>query len=147
MFHYRILGPLDVQRAGEPVAITAPKERDLLSLLLLNADRPVPAEKLIDGIWGGAPPLTARTTLQNYVKRLRHALDDCGTGRDVLATEPGGYVLRLDHGVLDLREFEGLTRGAAEASERGDDAAASARLRAALALWQGRRWRAAARTG
>ncbi|WP_329312257.1 tetratricopeptide repeat protein [Streptomyces sp. NBC_01278] len=137
MFHYRILGPLDVQRAGEPVAITAPKERDLLSLLLLNADRPVPAEKLIDGIWGGAPPLTARTTLQNYVKRLRHALDDCGTGRDVLATEPGGYVLRLDHGVLDLREFEGLTRGAAEASERGDDAAASARLRAALALWQG----------
>ncbi|MFD6182380.1 BTAD domain-containing putative transcriptional regulator [Streptomyces goshikiensis] len=137
MFHYRVLGPLDVQRAGESVAITAPKERDLLALLLLNADRPVPAEKLIDGIWGGAPPSTARTTLQNYVKRLRHALNDRGTGRDVLATEPGGYVLRLDHGVLDLREFEGLTRGAAEASERGDDATASARLRAALALWQG----------
>ncbi|WP_284581978.1 BTAD domain-containing putative transcriptional regulator [Streptomyces sp. 2P-4] len=137
MFHYRILGPLTVQRAGEPVAITAPKERDLLALLLLNADRPAPAEQLIDGIWGGAPPSTARTTLQNYVKRLRHALGDCRTGRDVLATEPGGYVLRLDHGVLDLREFDGLTRGAAEASERGDDATASARLRAALALWQG----------
>ncbi|MGP3688267.1 AfsR/SARP family transcriptional regulator [Streptomyces sp. IBSNAI002] len=137
MFHYRILGPLDVRRAGEPVAVTAPKERDLLALLLLNADRPVPAEELIDGIWGGAPPSTARTTLQNYVKRLRHALHGSGTDREVLATEPGGYVLRLDHGVLDLREFEGLTRGAAQAAERGDDAAASARLRAALALWRG----------
>ncbi|MEU6300155.1 AfsR/SARP family transcriptional regulator [Streptomyces erythrochromogenes] len=137
MFHFRILGPLDVQRAGEPVPITAPKERDLLALLLLNADRPVPAEELIDGIWGGAPPSTARTTLQNYVKRLRQALDDSRTGRIVLATEPGGYVLRLDHGVLDLREFDGLVRGATEASRRGDDASASARLRAALALWRG----------
>ncbi|MCX5612423.1 tetratricopeptide repeat protein [Streptomyces sp. NBC_00047] len=137
MFHYRVLGPLDVRRAGESIAITAPKERDLLALLLLNADRPVPAEELIDGIWGGEPPSTARTTLQNYVKRLRHALHGCRADGEVLATQPGGYVLRLDHGVLDLREFELLTRGAAEASERGDDATASARLRAALALWQG----------
>ncbi|MGR4881926.1 AfsR/SARP family transcriptional regulator [Streptomyces sp. LARHCF249] len=128
---------MDVRCGGGSIAITAPKERDLLALLLLNADRPVPAEELIDGIWGAAPPSTARTTLQNYVKRLRHALHGGPADREVLATEPGGYVLRLDHGVLDLREFEGLTRGAAEASERGDDATASARLRAALALWHG----------
>ncbi|MEU9254018.1 BTAD domain-containing putative transcriptional regulator [Streptomyces sp. NPDC048270] len=128
---------MDVRCAGEAVSITAPKERDLLALLLLDAGRPVPAEELIDGIWGGAPPSTARTTLQNYVKRLRHALRGSRTDREVLATEPGGYVLRLDQGVLDLREFEALSRDAAEAAERGDDAAASARLRAALALWRG----------
>ncbi|MFE6841331.1 BTAD domain-containing putative transcriptional regulator [Streptomyces sp. NPDC057686] len=137
MFDYRILGPLDVLRAGESVAITAPKERDLLALLLLKADRPVPADELIDGLWGSTPPSTARTTLQNYVKRLRHALQGGREDRGTLLTRPGGYVLLLDQGVLDLREFERLTRGAAEAAERGDDATASARLGAALALWRG----------
>ncbi|WP_406512659.1 tetratricopeptide repeat protein [Streptomyces sp. NBC_00161] len=137
LFDYRILGPLEVVCGGEPVAVTAPKERDLLVLLLLRADQVVPAEDLIDGLWGDAPPTTARTTLQNYIKRLRHVLRSAGCDGDVLATRPGGYVLLLEHAVLDLREFDRLTAAAAEAAERGDDAAASARLGAALALWRG----------
>ncbi|MFD0275310.1 BTAD domain-containing putative transcriptional regulator [Kitasatospora sp. NPDC127111] len=135
-FEYRVLGPVEVLYAGEPIAVTAPKERDLLALLLLAANRPVPAEELIDGLWGSSPPATARTTLQNYVKRLRRALAAAGD-REVLATTPGGYLLRSDQAFLDLREFGQLTGAAAEAAERGDHAAASARLRAALALWRG----------
>lgn len=145
MFDYRVLGPLDVLRAGESVAITAPKERDLLALLLLKADRPVPADELIDGLWGSTPPSTARTTLQNYVKRLRHALQGGREDQGALLTQPGGYVLPLDQGVLDLREFDRLTRTAAEASSA---ATTSRRRRGCGRRWPCgavRPWRAAAR--
>ncbi|MGW1937933.1 AfsR/SARP family transcriptional regulator [Streptomyces goshikiensis] len=138
MFEYRILGPLDVRRAGRAVPVTAPKERDLITLLLLRADRTVPAEDLIDGLWGTTPPATARTTLQNYIKRLRRILQQPGTGHpETLVTRPGGYLLRLEDAFLDLREFEGLVRAAAEATARGDDTTAAARLDAALSHWRG----------
>ncbi|MEV5655842.1 BTAD domain-containing putative transcriptional regulator [Streptomyces sp. NPDC052291] len=137
MFDYRILGPLEVFHAGEPLSISAPRERDLLALLLLAADRAVGTEDLVDGLWGSTPPATARTTLHNYIKRLRRRLHDACGDHGTIATGPGGYVLRQDGALLDLREFERLTRSAGEARERGEDAAASARLRAALALWRG----------
>ncbi|MFI9600178.1 AfsR/SARP family transcriptional regulator [Streptomyces sp. NPDC052043] len=137
MFDFRILGPLDARWAGEPLSITAPKERDLLALLLLRADRTVSAEELIDGLWGNKPPATARTTLHNYVKRLRRGLLTAGGDREVLSTSPGGYVLRLDNATLDHREFEKLNHRASEARERGELVPAAARLRAALALWRG----------
>ncbi|MCX4539302.1 AfsR/SARP family transcriptional regulator [Streptomyces sp. NBC_01565] len=137
-FEFRILGPLEARCAGETVAVTAPKERDLLALLLLKAGHIVPAEELIDGLWGATPPTTARTTLQNYVKRLRRILEQPGGGhRELLATRPGGYLLRLEGEFLDLGEFERLVRGAAEAAARGDDATVSARLDAALSHWRG----------
>ncbi|WP_030669192.1 AfsR/SARP family transcriptional regulator [Streptomyces cellulosae] len=137
MFDYRILGPLEVLHAGEPLSITAPRERDLLALLLLSADRTVGADELIDGLWGSTPPATARTTLHNYIKRLRRGLGDPSGEHEAITTRPGGYLLPLDNASLDLREFERLTRSAAEAGERGEHAAAAARLRTALALWRG----------
>ncbi|MFI2430744.1 AfsR/SARP family transcriptional regulator [Streptomyces sp. NPDC018693] len=137
MFEYRILGPLDARWAGELLPITAPKERDLLALLLLRADRTVFVDELIDGLWGNKPPATARTTLQNYVKRLRQGMHTVSGDQVAIATRSGGYMLRLDNASLDLTEFERLTHRAAEARQRGEVAAASARLRAALALWRG----------
>ncbi|MYX29060.1 tetratricopeptide repeat protein [Streptomyces sp. SID8381] len=137
MFEYRILGSLDVHYAGEALSISAFKERDLLALLLLKADTAVSAEELIDGLWGSAPPATARTTLQNYVKRLRRALGSAGPEHEPITTRPGGYLLQLGDGTLDLREFDRLRRAAAEAGQRGEHAMASARWRAALALWRG----------
>ncbi|WP_030929379.1 AfsR/SARP family transcriptional regulator [Streptomyces sp. NRRL S-646] len=76
VFDCRILGPPDVLQAGESLSITAPRERDLLALLLLKAERAVPAEELIDGLWLNTPPPTARTTLHNYIKRVRAVLYD-----------------------------------------------------------------------
>ncbi|MFJ1651516.1 AfsR/SARP family transcriptional regulator [Streptomyces sp. NPDC088337] len=137
MFYFRILGPLDARWAGEPLSITAPKERDLLALLLLRADGTVSAEELIDGLWGSTPPATARTTLHNYVKRLRHGLHRAGGAQELITTGPGGYGLRLDNATLDHHEFERFNSLAAEARQRGELATAAARLRAALALWRG----------
>ncbi|MFD9531723.1 BTAD domain-containing putative transcriptional regulator [Streptomyces sp. NPDC060010] len=138
LFQFRILGPLEVRYVGETVAVTAPKERDLLVLLLLKAGHIVPAEELIDGLWGTTPPTTARTTLQNYVKRLRRVLREPGDGqRELLATRPGGYLLGLEGEFLDVGEFERLIGSAAAAAARGDDVTASARLGAALSQWRG----------
>ncbi|MEU8773585.1 BTAD domain-containing putative transcriptional regulator [Streptomyces sp. NPDC048606] len=138
LFDFRILGPLEVRCAGEAVAVTAPKERDLLVLLLLKAGHTVPAEELIDGLWGTTPPTTARTTLQNYVKRLRRVLQPpTNAHRELLETRPGGYLLRLDGEFLDLGEFERLVQSAATAAARGDDVTVSARLDAALSHWRG----------
>lgn len=58
---YRILGPLEVRRA-------------LLALLLVNANRIVSRESLIDQLWGDHPPETALKSVHVYVSRLRKLL-------------------------------------------------------------------------
>ena len=68
---YRILGPLEVLDDGRPVAISGSKQRALLALLLLNAGAVVSRDRLIDGLWGDAPPETAATALQVHVSQLR----------------------------------------------------------------------------
>lgn len=69
---FGVLGPLQVN--GGDVALPA-KQRVLLAALLLRANRVVPLEALVDALWGDAPPYTARTTLQGYVKQLRQNAD------------------------------------------------------------------------
>lgn len=125
---FRILGPLEVSDEDRPLDLGAPKQRALLALLLLNPNEIVSTDRLIADLWGDSPPATVAKSAHNYVSRLRKELPD---GR--LATRPPGYVLRVDHGELDLDVFERLRR---EARALPPDAAA-ARLRDALALWRG----------
>jgi DNA-binding SARP family transcriptional activator len=125
---FRVLGPLEVRRDGELLAIPAPRQRALLGLLLLNANVPVPQDQLIDGLWGEDAPPTARASLQNQVSALRKLL-----GRQTLERKPGGYVLHVEAGELDLERFERLLAEARHAESRER----AAKLRSALALWRG----------
>jgi len=129
---YRILGSLEVVVGNEPVAV-ATKPRLLLALLLLNANRVVPAERLIDDLWEERPPETAANTLQAHVSQLRRSLALNGD----LITQAPGYVLRVEPEQLDLHQFERLVADARAASVVRDHAAAAAKLREALALWRG----------
>ena len=122
---FRILGPLEVVDEGRPVAIHRGKERALLAYLLLHANELVPADRLIDELWGERPPPTAPKILQNAVSQLRKALGD---GR--LMTQPPGYRFRLESGELDLHRFEHL-------AERGRAEGDAKLLREALATWRG----------
>jgi DNA-binding SARP family transcriptional activator len=97
-------------------------------MLLLHANEVVSTDRLIDALWGAAPPPTAAKTIQVYVSRLRKELGD---GR--LATRPPGYALRIDRSELDLARFEQLVGEAA----RSDPERAADTLREALALWRG----------
>jgi len=125
---FRILGPLEALHDGRPLALGGPKQRALLALLLLHANEPVAAERLIDELWGEQPPRTAAKSLQVYVSALRKLLPD-GT----LVTRPSGYELRVHSDELDLACFERLV---AEGRRPQPDLAAE-KLRAALSLWRG----------
>ncbi|MDQ4019786.1 MAG: winged helix-turn-helix domain-containing protein [Actinomycetota bacterium] len=108
------------------------KQRALLALLLLNANRVVSTDRLIDQLWGETPPATAATALQGHVSALRKAL-----GADAIGTRRPGYVLHADPAQIDLGRFELLRAAARAALENGDPGAAAERLLEALALWRG----------
>src|ERR671934_2277048 len=105
MDEFRLLGPLKASVGGEPIRLAAPKPRALLALLLLNRNRVVPTERLIDELWGDEPPTQATKTLQVYVSQLRKAL-----GPERLVTRAPGYELRVADGELDLDRFEEIVR-------------------------------------
>jgi predicted ATPase/DNA-binding SARP family transcriptional activator/peroxiredoxin len=115
---FGLLGPLAVVADGRPVDLAARKPRALLVLLLLDPNRLVASERLIEALWDGQPPATAQKALQVYVSQLRRVL-----GRDRLETVRSGYRIRVEKDELDLLEFQALRQ--------------AGRLQEALALWRG----------
>ena len=125
---FGILGPLEVTGDdGRPVAVAGVKERALLALLLIDAGRVVPADRLIDDLWGEHPPGNPANALQARVSQLRRAL-----GPGAVAHRTPGYVLDVPPDALDAAEFERLTRAAGD-----DPGQAAALLTRALGLWRG----------
>ena len=112
MLEFRILGPLEVVADGEPVSLPRKKQRALLALLLLRAGEAVSTDELIEELWAGQPPATAKDALQNYVSQLRKAL-----GPEVIVTRDPGYLLEATAEQTDLGRFERLV-----AEARGGDA-------------------------
>jgi len=129
---FRVLGPLEVEQDGTLIRIGAPKERALLLCLLLNADAVVPADRIIEALWGSAPPSSAKKLVQLYVSHLRAKL-----GRAVIATVPSGYRAQIAPVSLDCVRFEQLLREGREAQMSGNARLAFAILNRALALWRG----------
>ena len=100
---FRILGPLEVWDEGGEVSLGGPKPRALLAGLLLHPNEVVPADRLIDELWGEDSPEDAAAALRVNVSRLRKAL-----AQDVLTTRSPGYVIRVEPDELDLHRFERL---------------------------------------
>src|SRR5260370_3092277 len=136
MMRFRLLGPLEI-RAGEDDwrGIGARKWRSVLAALLINAGQIVPADALIDEVWGEAPPAKAGNLISIYVLRLRRLLGD--TASTVLVTRAPGYLRRLGPGDTDAQVFEALVREGRRAYAAGDPERAAAQLAEALALWHG----------
>jgi DNA-binding SARP family transcriptional activator/DNA-binding beta-propeller fold protein YncE len=108
-------------------------------LLLLHANEVVPSDRLIDELWGEAPPESAANMLQGYVSHLRKTLEP-GRGRgehELLVSRAPGYVLKIEREQLDSARFEQLTGEGRNLLEGGDPDAAAERLRTALGLWRG----------
>ena len=129
---FRILGPLEVWDGGRAVTLGGPRPRALLAVLLLRANEIVPADRLIDELWGKDPPEDAAAALRVNVSRLRKTLP-----QDVLATRSPGYLLRIEPEALDLHRFERLVAEGRSLLTRGLAADGSERLREALSLWRG----------
>ncbi len=134
---YRILGPLEIRDlAGGELRIPPGRQQTVLAALLVEANRVVSLDQLIEAIWYDDPPATARTQVQICVSRLRRALA-AAVGPDTLVTRGPGYELHVADGQLDARTFAGLVSGAAERTRTGALEDASRMLGTALALWRG----------
>src|SRR5690606_19858378 len=114
------------------------KQRTVLAALLLEAGRAVPPHRLIDRVWGEAPPPRAESSLQAYVSHLRRALQPerrRGARPEALVPDPGGYRMAVAPDDLDVTRFEALCATGAAALAAGDAPAAVEALDRALALW------------
>jgi DNA-binding SARP family transcriptional activator len=134
-----VLGPLRVRIGDRDLPVTARRERVLLAMLVLHANRAVPLPELVDAVWHRhrQPPKDARSQLQGCVCRLRRALSGSGGPAAAIITDPAGYRLQIDPRAVDMCEFHRLrdqARAAAAGRRAGE---ASQRYRAALGLWRG----------
>ena len=137
-----LLGPLSLMINQRQVPISAPKQRQVLALLALNAGRVVTVPVLVEELWGDFPPRSFATTLQTYVLQLRNALagaSPCNPdARQMLRTgQYGGYLLEEDVCDTDVTIFNQQVRSGRAATEAGDHRAASDRFGRALELWRG----------
>ncbi len=137
---YRILGPMEVVAGQAPVDTGSPKQRAVLAMLLIEPNRVVSLDRLIDQLWGDEPPARATGSLQVYVANLRRALEPDRPARApaaVLVTQPPGYAVRVDPADLDASCFEHLAADGRRLLTEGHPAAARQALGDGLALWRG----------
>ncbi|GAA2668405.1 hypothetical protein GCM10010400_31580 [Streptomyces aculeolatus] len=133
---FGVLGPLAVWTAGgQAVRVPEVKVRSLLADLLIHAGRAVPADRLVDDLWGDSPPANPAGALQTRVSQLRRALEEAEPGaRALVVSRPPGYLLDAGPEATDTGRFAALTA----AARRADGPRARAALLAdALALWRG----------
>ncbi len=129
---FGVLGDVEVRLDGRLVEAGHARQRCVLAVLLVEANRVVSVAQLVDRVWGGQPPHRARETLYNYLSRLRHVL---GPISDVyLVRRSGGYVLTVHQMAVDLHRFHHLV---AQARTAEDEEQALAILEHALGLWRG----------
>ncbi|WP_207928920.1 BTAD domain-containing putative transcriptional regulator [Actinomadura sp. 6K520] len=130
---FGVLGPVEVRAGGVAVPVGGPGVRALLAMLLLDAGRTVPAERLIDGMYGEEPPDGAANALQSRVSRLRRALGDA----DLVEGRPAGYRIVADPDAVDAHRFRRLAADGRRAM--ADDAfpRAAGLFDEALGLWRG----------
>ncbi|MEH0818532.1 MULTISPECIES: AfsR/SARP family transcriptional regulator [unclassified Micromonospora] len=142
MLRIDVLGPVRATVSDQPVRL-GPKLIELLSILLIEVGSAVSAARIVDLIWGDAPPASARTTLRSHVSHLRRALKT--RADDVLVTVGAGngsaaYRLDVPPDAVDAYRFESrcaegrrlVSAGEIDLAERG-----AALLERALALWRG----------
>jgi len=139
ILRFRVLGSLRVEAGSIVVPVTSPRQRAVLAVLLLHANRSVSAAELIDQVWGEGHPASAGGLVHTYIWQLRRVLaaHEPAAGRPRIIRQPGGYVLRVTEGELDAHVFEQLAIAGLDALAAGDAAAASGHLRRALGLWSG----------
>jgi len=129
---FKLLGPLEATDGSTTIDLAGRKQRALLARLLLDANRTVATDRLVDDLWGEDVPDSAQKMVQIYVSQLRKLLP-----RDMLRTRPPGYAIEVDPGAIDVVRFEQLRREGESAHAAGNATLAAQRLGEALSLWRG----------
>ncbi|WP_341715655.1 BTAD domain-containing putative transcriptional regulator [Micromonospora sp. FIMYZ51] len=129
---FRLLGNVEAEADGNAIDLGHVRQRCVLAVLLVEANKAVHVDRLLDRVWLDRPPQRAHGTLYSYLSRLRRALsvaDDVG-----IARQQGGYLLNVDAMAVDLHRFQALV---ARARLTADDDQALRQFDEALGLWRG----------
>jgi DNA-binding SARP family transcriptional activator/tetratricopeptide (TPR) repeat protein len=129
---FGVLGAVEARVDGSSVDLGHARQRCVLGVLLVEAGRPVPADQLIERVWGEHPPQRVTNALYSYLSRLRTAV--AGAAGVEIRREPGGYLLTVDPQAVDLHRFRRLMTLARAAES---DRSAAALIEQALDLWRG----------
>jgi DNA-binding SARP family transcriptional activator/predicted RNA-binding Zn ribbon-like protein len=129
---FSLLGPFEARVGGRVTPVgTRRQERLLLAALLLDAGRIVPIDRLIEMLWYGEAPRSARGAIHTYVGRLRRTLAAHGV---VIATRGDGYLFEPAGHNVDATDFVERARGAATLLDQGERVRL---LDEALRMWRG----------
>jgi SARP family transcriptional regulator, regulator of embCAB operon len=135
---FGVLGPLQVSANGADVRLGAAKQRAVLAMLLINRNRTVPIDSLIDAAWQQQPPPEARGSLHAHISRLRRLVSSAGVDpAAVLVSAQPGYRLNVSDEACDLGRFAIEQKAGIAAVAAGRFEQASGHLSAALAEWRG----------
>lgn len=134
---FGVLGPLQLSIGGELVPLGTPKQRAVLALLVVNANRPVDIDTLIGAAWNQRPPPGARATLHAYISNLRRVMAGAGIDRTLLASAPPGYRLAINQKQYDLGRFRTEKDAGVHAAAAAEFEQASRHMADALAQWRG----------
>ncbi|HEX5406005.1 MAG TPA: BTAD domain-containing putative transcriptional regulator [Pseudonocardiaceae bacterium] len=133
---FRILGPMEVRGTSGAVRIPPGRQHVILAALLMDANRIVTTDHLVDALWEDSPPSTARTQIQICVSRLRKTLAEAGVATQIVSRSPG-YLVQPPESALDMHVFTKLLTQARSLAAQGTPAETSALLRTAVSLWRG----------
>jgi DNA-binding SARP family transcriptional activator len=140
VLEFRVLGPLEVLADGRRLDLAGPRQRAVLAALVIDVGAVVSADRLIDELWGDAPPASATGSLQAYVSNLRRVLEPDRPPRAparVLASRPPGYVLQVEPDQVDAVRFERRLAHARALLDGGHPPEARRVVAEALGLWRG----------
>lgn len=129
---FRLLGNVEARLDGQRLDIGHARQRCVLAAMLVDVNRPIPAQTLIDRVWADDTPHRARNTLAGYLSRLRQLLAEASVQ---IVREPGGYMLSTDALSVDVHRFRDMV---ARARATADPASAATLFDGALKLWCGK---------
>ncbi|MFI4978343.1 MAG: BTAD domain-containing putative transcriptional regulator [Solirubrobacterales bacterium] len=130
---FRVLGPFEVRRDDQALALGGAKQRALLAILLIEANHVVGLDRLAELLWRHDPPATSNHIIEVYVSQLRRVLEPAGAPYRVLVRKPSGYMLQVAPEEVDSAGFQKLVEDAGSAPPEQ----AEAQLTRALAMWRG----------
>ena len=135
---FGVLGPVQMSVNGADMPLGAAKQRAVLATLLINRNRTVPIDSLIDAAWQQRPPPEARASLHAHVSRLRRLVSSAGVdAAAVLVSAQPGYRLNVPDEACDFGRFAVEQKAGIQAAALGRFEPASRHLSAALAEWRG----------
>ncbi|MFF5359662.1 BTAD domain-containing putative transcriptional regulator [Streptomyces scabiei] len=132
---FDLLGSVEARVDGRIIDLGHARQRCVLAVLLVDANRVVSVDQLVERVWADRHPQRVRNTLYGYLSRLRRALA-ISAWADIVRRS-GGYVLDVEASAVDLHRFRDVVARARAAARNEQDEQAVSMFGQALGLWRG----------